>query len=302
VSDRLITHDRGLGTAYERYAFYQLLEAWAERLEVKTFLEGPLDGMAGVPGVHGVGLARKGIAVTSAVTSEAQARVVRGIYETAAPGGPWSVIVARPEDLASLPPADMVMAYHVCEMVSDWRAYLQTAAGRARKALVVTVCNPLNWGVSIIRWTTRLRGIGGMEAPEAWKTEVLAPHLWKLGRVREHEYFDCPWWPDLQVSPGQSLFDRAKKLFSSRRDEVKFTSDMEGSRLAERFVYGEGRWPYFGGDGWHDELMPALLKHPAFEGASRAVKARTSHLHAFVVDTTPRTQTAKRRLETVKRP
>jgi hypothetical protein len=293
----LITHDRGLGTAYERYCFYQLLEAWAERFEVKSLLEGPLDGMAGVPGVHGVGLARRGVEVTSAVTTEEQAKVARGIYETAAPGGPWKVVVASPSDLASLPQADMVVAYHVCELVEDWRAYLKVAASRARKVLVVTVCNPDNWGVSIIRMTTRLRGIRGMKPPEAWRTEVLAPELWKHGRVREHEYFDCPWWPDLQVSPGQSLVDRFKKLLVTKRGEVTFTAEMNGSQLAEKFVYGDGRWPYFGGPGWHDELMPALLKHPAFEGASRKIKARTSHLHAFVVDVTPRTQTAKRRLQ-----
>jgi hypothetical protein len=294
-----ITHDRGLGTAYERWAFYRLLQTWAERLGVKTFLEGPLDGMAGVPGVHGVGLARRGVTVTSAVTSEEQAEVVRGIYETAAPGGTWSVLVAQPSELGALPQADMVMAYHVCEMADDWRAYLATAASRAKKALVVTVCNPENWGVSILRWTSRLRGLSGMEPPEAWRTEVLAPVLWKLGRVREHEYFDCPWWPDLQVSPGQSLLDRAKKLFSTRKDEMTFTASMQDGKLAENFVYGVGRWPYFGGEGYDEELGPALAKHPAFEGSTRAIKARTSHLHGFLVDVTPRTQTAKRRLETV---
>jgi hypothetical protein len=51
-----ITHDRGLGSAYERYCFDQLADAWRTRYEIEA-LEGPLDGMAGVSGVHCVGLA-----------------------------------------------------------------------------------------------------------------------------------------------------------------------------------------------------------------------------------------------------
>ena len=62
-----ITHDRGLGSAYERYCFYQLVDAWRTRYEIETALEGLIDGMAGVSGVHCVGLARRGVKVTTAL-------------------------------------------------------------------------------------------------------------------------------------------------------------------------------------------------------------------------------------------
>jgi hypothetical protein len=61
-------------------------------------------------------------------------------------------------------------------------------------------------------------------------------------------------------------------------------------------VYGPERWPYFGGPGWLDELEPALLRHPAMEGASERVVKRMAHLHAFVVDRRPRTPQARRQL------
>lgn len=296
----VVAEDRGLGTAYERYVFYQLLDKWAADYGVETFLEGPVDGMAGVAGVHGVGLGRKGIKVVSAVPTEEHARVARGCF--AAADSSAEVIVAG-EDLASvaaLPRSDMVVCYHALSFVDDWRPYLEAVAALAKKVLVVTVCNPDNWGVSIVRTIARLRGVTGMEAPESWRTDVLAPELWKLGRVREHTYFDCPWWPDLQVSAGQSLGDRMKNMFS--RKKFQFTDTPEESKLAERFVYGEGRWPYFGGAGWVDELHPALLKHPAFEASpSEAVRRRTSHLHAFVVDLRPRTPRQRRHLAQVEK-
>jgi hypothetical protein len=183
--------------------------------------------------------------------------------------------------------------------VDDWRGYLQSLAKLARKALIVSVCNPDNWGVAAIRWAGRLRGRRDLEAPETWRTEVLAPALWSIGRVRDHVYFDAPWWPDLQVAPGQSLLDRARQLVAQRRRDVRFTAGEQGAKLAERFVYGADKWPYFGGEGWIDELLPALLRHPGFDGSRTRLRSRIAHLHAFVVDTQPRTPQARRRLARV---
>jgi hypothetical protein len=298
----VFAHDRGLGSAYERYHFYRLVERWADQFGIRSVLEGPRDGMAGVPGVHGVGLARKGIPVVSVVSGDDQASVTRAVYER---GGARSFEVrSMPGDLAAdgyaalraLPPSDLVIAYHALE-TPDWRDYLRAAARLARKLLVVTTCNPHNWGVTVVRAVAGLRGVRGMAPPEAWRREVLAPELWELGRVKSHVYFDAPWWPDLQVSPGQSLLDRAKRLWTTRTNALEFTASGADSVLATRFVYGAERWPYFGGDGWADELGPALARHPSFEGRTGTLGALAAHLHAFVVDTTPRTPQARRRLE-----
>lgn len=293
----LVDEDRGLGTAYERYCFYQLLASWAAAYGVESMVEGPVDGMAGVAGVHGVGLAQRGVKVVSAVPTEAHAAVARRIYETCS--APAEVVVRSAAELDTLPRSDMVITYHALSFVDDWRTYLKKAAALARKVLIVTVCNPDNWGVSLIRSVARLRGLPPMEAPESWQTSVLAPELWNLGRVREHTYFDCPWWPDLQVSPGQSLTDRLKRLMTVRKKGFRFTDSHEESTLASSFAYGATRWPYFGGAGWVDELLPALLKHPSFEGASNRVRSRAAHLHAFVVDMRPRSPQQKRRLSAI---
>lgn len=291
----LIDYDRGLGTAYERYYFYKLLDRWADQVGAQSFLEGPVDGMAGVPGVHGVGLARRGIPVVSVVQSALQAQTSRAIYEHCGASADVRVM-SDISEVGTLPRADLVVAYHALSFVPDWRDYLQRVMALAKKAVVVTVCNPQNWGVDVIRAIGRVRRVPGLEPPESWRTEVLAPELWRHGRVKEHEYFDCPWWPDLQVSPGESLLDRAKKLVLSRR-KFQFTADGTDSVLAEKFVYGAERWPYFGGAGWADELEPALRRHPSFEHTRSArLRARTGHLHAFLIDVTPRTPRERRRL------
>ena len=293
-----VEHDRGLGTAYERYCFYQLVERWASELGVETALEGPVDGMAGVPGVHLVGVARRGVRVVSAVPSEKQAEVTRGVYARA--GAEAEVrVVSSVDDVASLPKSDLVIVYHALSFVPDWEGYLRTMATLAKRAMVVAVVNPDNWGVTAMRYIGKLRGMTGFDPPSQWRTETLAPVLWSIGRVREHTYFDAPWWPDLPgLSAGQSVTNRLKQIVTSQKSEVSFTAGEKMVGLSGKYVYGKDRWPYFGGDGWHEELLPALLTHPTFEAAKPNVRSRTAHLHAFLVDVTPRTPQARRRLKT----
>jgi hypothetical protein len=285
----VVEDDCGLGTAYERWRFYQLMDKWSAEYDVRTALEGPLDGMAGVRGVHCVGIARSGVRVVTAVTTEASAKVARAVYEQAAPGSTVDVRVVEPSRVADLPASDLVVTYHALPQVTDWRPYLQAIGGLARKVLVVAICNPHNWG------RTAMRVLGGEPPPDVWSTETLAPALWELGRVRDHVYFDAPWWPDLPVSPGQSLLDRVRKIITRGARAHSAGPERDVVR-ASKHVYGPGRWPYFGGTGWTEELEPALSRHPAFDGAPRRIVQRMAHLHAFVVDVRPRTPQARRRL------
>lgn len=286
---QVVDRDRGLGTAYERWCFYQLIQQWAVRYGVESALEGPIDGMAGVRGVHCVGLARSGLRVVTAVTTPQAAQLARGIYDRASPRATVDVRVV--EDAAgvdALPASDLVLVYHALPFVDDWRSYLRRLAALARKVVVVATCNPRNWGFSAVRL------VGRVQAPEVWQTGTLAPVLWEIGRVRDHVYFDAPWWPDLPVAPGQSVADRLKQMVT-RKGGARFVPPESGAVLASKYVYGPERWPYFGGEGWLDELLPALLRHPAFEGSRSKIIERMAHLHAFVVDVSPRTPQARRK-------
>ena len=299
-----VERDRGLGTAYERYCFYERMETWRTQYGIETMLEGPVDGMAGIHGVHGVGLARKGVKVTSALGTEEEASLARAVYArnvVAGSGGSFDVragVAPTLAAIASLPRADLVVCYHALSFVDDWEAYARAMASRARKLFVVAVCNPDNWGVTAVQLFALARG-KNVRPPEVWQTRTLAPLLWQMGRVREHVYFDCPWWPDMQVAAGQSVTDRLKKLAFGKRKDVGLEVPLT-AKLAEKFVYGPEQWPYFGdGDAWSGELLPALLRHPGFDGASGKWLAKVAHLHAFVVDVAPRTPQARRRLQQV---
>ena len=298
LATQTIDRDRGLGTAYERWCFYQLVEKWALEYGVESALEGPVDGMAGISGVHLVGLARQGIHVASASTTPEKVSLAREVYDTALAVAPVDLrLVVDPMDAADqLPRADMVIAYHSLHLVDDWRDYLRALAKLARKVLVVTVCNPDNWGVALVRTARRLRGQRGVDVPRTWCTEALAPELWSLGRVRDHVYFDAPWWPDLQVAPRAiAARSRAATGFAAARQGAVYRR--RGEREARRPLRLRSRaLALLRRRRMGRRALPALLRHPGFDGTPTRWIPRLAHLHAFVVDMRPRTPQARRRL------
>src|SRR4051794_33625311 len=76
----LAARDVGLGTAYERVAIYDLFDRWSSGLRIESACEGPLDGMAGMPGLHLLGLAHRGIPVTVCLPEEEALARVRAVY------------------------------------------------------------------------------------------------------------------------------------------------------------------------------------------------------------------------------
>jgi hypothetical protein len=269
--------DRGLVTACTRLAFYRLLDQWANRFGVESMLEGPVDGFEGVPGVHGVGLARRGVLVSSFVRTPAAAQAARAIHD-ASGGAAHAQVDVVPDDprRVELPSRDMVVAYDALVRAPDWRAHLALLAKRARKILVVTVTNPESWGAR----ARRLVGRPTSRADD--EQDVLVAELWVLGRVRDHVYFPRLWRPGVRG----------------------LLMDLGPARAGH--VYGPERWPYFGGPGWADELEPdvrgldavgALWGHPQIRGGpASAWPRRLAPMHAFVVDVQPRTPQARRRL------
>jgi hypothetical protein len=270
--------DRGLAVAYERWCFAQRLAGWVEAFQATSALEGPLDGIDGIAGVHGVSLAARGLTLTSAVASDAEAEIARAVYAAGAPGVTVDVRVTATSEIGALPQADLVIAYRALAAVADVEGYLRALAGRAKKALIVVVDNPAHWARR-----------GGVTAADG-DTPALARIAWALGRVRDHAYFDAPWWPETGAARG-ALRSRAGAWLFARAGVAPD---------ADRFVYGPERWPHQGGDGWATELLPALRGAPSLEGRAAGTLRRFAHRHAFVVDVRPRTPQARRRLATAR--
>src|SRR5262249_9465579 len=141
--------DVGLGTAYERWAVYELVGRWLSGWDVATALEGPIDGMAGIPGLNLIPAAVRGVRVTVLVPDEEAARTVAGVYKLLRLEERLDVRVLA--DWPSNYTFDLVLTYNALPSVPDWRAYLAEAAARARRRLIVSVTHPSSYGVFLRR-------------------------------------------------------------------------------------------------------------------------------------------------------
>mgnify|MGYP001312704564 CR=1 FL=1 len=265
--------DVGLGTAYERWAIYSCLETLCHELDVKSAMEGPYDGMAGIPGVHLLTQAHKGVDVLAVHENDAGADQIRAVYAA------HKLTHRLKCQVSSLPPkdcgVDLVFSFNALPLVEDWRAYVAALFSTGAKYVVLAVTNPVSYGV-YLRKALRVLEPSSNEPElfdhEATKGDALTRELKRHGKILRHEYLDCPWWPDLFVSTGQSLLSGTLKRFGLTRKK----------QAPKSFIYGLNSFPYQNADG-AKELINAMKKHPGFEDAPHAIARIFGHHQLFVV-------------------
>jgi hypothetical protein len=276
----LATQDLGLGTAYERVAIYKLFERWCKALSIHTACEGPLDGMAGIPGLHLLGLAKKGVSVTVCLPQDDALARVRTLYRRF---GVDSRLTTRVLSVDAIPadPVDALVSYNALPYVSDWRAYLDRLfAARARWFLVV-VSNPVSYGTYLRRLqrTARRENVVELFDHEAARETAIEPELSRRGRIVAHDYLDCPWWPDFLLPARKNL---AGELIGKVRGALGASA---ASAAAERrFVFDEQNYPFFEGEAGYEETMRAIRWHPVFDSAPTPVARFFGHLHSYLVE------------------
>jgi hypothetical protein len=277
----LATQDIGLGTAYERVAIYRLFDRWAKGLRIETACEGPVDGMAGIPGLHLLGFARRRIAVTVFLDDEDALERVRAIYRRQRAE---AMLSTQRLDRNALPPGrfDVLVNYNAIPYVQDWRGYLDRLFTVEARWFFVVVSNPVSYGTYLRRLQRAARGERAAELfdHEGVRRKAIEPALASHGRIVAHDYLDCPWWPDF-------LLPARKNLAGDTLAKVKGLLGRKGNGNApRRFVFGEESYPFFEGEAEYEETRRSIRLHPTFDGAPEAVARFFGHLHGYVVEKT----------------
>lgn len=191
--------DRGLGTTYERFAVYNWLESLADRYVFHTILEGPGDGVAGIPGIHSLPLAQRGCQVTVALAEEDELRLARRAWNAQ----------------GCLPQAEFVRARGLCSPFDShsfdlaWNfnrlPFLDPPALVAEMSRVscryvaLIVPNRHNYGFPARRLYHRRTGLAWPYGDIAVMDPDTVKRLLKDAQLRvlEVRWVDVPWWPDI---------------------------------------------------------------------------------------------------------
>lgn len=194
------TEDRGLGTTYERFAIYRWLETLPQRLpDIQTVLEGPGDGVAGIPGIHGLPLARHNCRVIVMLKGKADIAVASRAWK--AQGYLEEVTFLQTERLPLPLPdqcADLVWNFNRLPFEPPV-TLLEDMQRLSRRYVALVVPNRMNYGFPARRlyhWRTG-------EPWEYGNTDVMSPKfvkelLSKIGlNLIEMRWIDVAWWPDI---------------------------------------------------------------------------------------------------------
>lgn len=249
-------YDTGLGTSYERLSLYSLLERLAEELQVRTSLEGPIDGITGVNGINSIALARRGVQTTVVLPKIELIRYAQEFFKSES--CLENVKFVCSSDLPLRAGYDLVWNFNCLPQISDYERVLDEMAERSRRYILVFVSNTLNYGF----WVHRLHHV--VEKEPWYHGNIHIMNTSRIGRLLEQRGFrtvrrlfvDVPWWPDID-SPIEEV---ASSFFPFLKRFLK------KSRRLEIYKYNHINLPYF-----HSERREALLRilrrHPNFESS-----------------------------------
>ena len=221
----LTDYNEGLGLVYERFVLNDFLDDLRRRYAIRSVLEAPLYGMAGVSGINDVVFARRGVDVTMVDDTPVRLEGVQRIWDEDL-RLPANLVCIEPDQWGALPFADNSFDF-TWEWAGLW--YINDPAGLLRELVrtsrnLVFVAMPNN--IQVGYWMRKL----------VIDREFFAQHDegWTdIGRIRrilegagveiiDQGVLDVPPWPDT-VMPANEVLQRLG--IRSRQLEEQFTGD-----------------------------------------------------------------------------
>ena len=221
----LTDYNEGLGLVYERFVLNDFLDALRIKHGIKSVLEAPLYGMAGVSGINDVIFAQKGVDVTMV---DDNAERLAGVQRI------WEEDLQLPTNLTHIAPTEwdrLPFEDNSFDLTWEWAGlwYIRDPAGLLRELVrtsrnLVFVAMPNN--IQVGYWMRKL----------IIDREFFATHdeSWtNIGRIRriledagveiiEQGVLDVPPWPDT-VMPANEVLKRLG--IRSKKLEEQFTGD-----------------------------------------------------------------------------
>jgi hypothetical protein len=218
----LTDYNEGLGVVYERFVLNEYLDKLLARHEVKTALEAPLYGMAGVSGINSVRLAQQGCAVTLV---DSNAERLEGVTRIWGELG-LSATFVHHEDMGRLPfpdkSFDLAWEWAGLWYLPDAEALLRELMRTSRKLVFVAMPNRLQVGYLMRKYLIDRDFFRTVD--ERWVDMGRIKSILREEGVRiiEEGVLDVPPWPDT-VMPAAEVLKRLG--IKSKKLEGQFSGD-----------------------------------------------------------------------------
>jgi SAM-dependent methyltransferase len=218
----LTDYNEGLGLVYERFVLNDYLDQLVDKYAVRTVLEAPLYGMAGVSGINSVRLAQRGCDVTlvDSVTERLDG-VTRIWRELNLPAH-----FVLHQDFAHLPfeddSFDLAWEWAGLWYLPDAESLLRELARVSRKLVFVAMPNNLQIGYLMRKYLIDRDFFDTID--ERWVQMRRIKRVLRSVEVRfvDQGVLDVPPWPDT-VMPAAEVLRRLG--IKSKKLEAQFTGD-----------------------------------------------------------------------------
>lgn len=221
----LTDYNEGLGLVYERFVLNDFLDRLRRTHDIRSVLEAPLYGMAGVSGINDVIFAQHGVDVTLADDNAERLRGVARIWRDDL-RLPVSLVYNPPDRWGTLPFADrsfdLTWCWAALWYIQDPAGLLAELARTSRKLVFVAMPNNLQVGY----WMRKL--VIDREFfhhhDETWTDIGLIRRILEASGVEiiDQGVLDVPPWPDT-VMPANEVLKRLG--IRSKQLEAQFTGD-----------------------------------------------------------------------------
>jgi SAM-dependent methyltransferase len=218
----LTDYNEGLGLVYERLVLNDYLDHLLKTNEIRTVLEAPLFGMAGVSGINSVHLAQEGCDVTLVDVNAARLDGIKRIWSQL--NLPCRFVLQ--EDLTPLPfddnSFDLVWEWAGLWYLPDAAALLAELVRVSRHLVFVAMPNRLQIGYWLRKYLVDKEFFQSVD--ERWVNMRLIKHTLKEQglKITEEGVLDVPPWPDT-VMPAAELLRRLG--IKSKRLKQQFSGD-----------------------------------------------------------------------------
>lgn len=221
----LTDYNEGLGLVYERFVLNDFLDRLRRIHDIRSVLEAPLYGMAGVSGINDVIFAQNGVDVTLVDDNAERLRGVARIWRDDL-RLPVNLVYNPPDRWGALPFAD-----HSFDLTWCWAAlwYINNPAGllaelarTSRRLVFVAMPNNLQVGYWMRKLVIDREFFAGHD--ERWTDIGLIRRTLEHAGVEiiDQGVLDVPPWPDT-VMPANEVLKRLG--IRSKQLEAQFTGD-----------------------------------------------------------------------------